>query len=322
MSLDAPEVDSSADEPWKDRDILRHYWVEREWSQAEMAEQLGCSQPNVGYWLRKYDIKRKWRDEDVLRDLYVTKELSTIEIANRLGKSAATIHDNLTRLEIETRPPGRKPTHPLLKDRDQLSMLYEENGLSCSEIANRISRDRCNVRKWLKIHDIELRVSDTSLLQDSEWLKEKYVDEEMTCVEIADIAGVGSTTVVQWLRNHDIEARLPTSQLRGEDSPHWKGGGEYLNYGPNWPSIADNVRRYDGDKCTFCNINNSNHRREYSKALPVHHNIPASEFATDGYVDEEEAHRLDNVITTCVACHGLVEGVPLDLRHRPGRVLW
>jgi len=93
------------------------------------------------------------------------------------------------------------------------------------------------------------------------------------------------------------------SHFSGTNSARWRGGyKEY--YGPNWYAQARAARKRDGYQCQCCGKQQNRHR-----ALDVHHLTP---FRTFGYIPNEntayqQANQLDNLVSVCQACHGLLE---------------
>ena len=93
----------------------------------------------------------------------------------------------------------------------------------------------------------------------------------------------------------------------GENHPSWKGGYDNVYYGPNWKRISEQVRKRDNHTCQRCG------KKQENIALPVHHIIPLREFE-----DYNEGNDINNLITLCPTCHGIVEqnGMDFDYKHK------
>lgn len=86
-------------------------------------------------------------------------------------------------------------------------------------------------------------------------------------------------------------------QLSGTNNSRWRGGWEPY-YGLNWYRQKRLARERDEFKCQKCGI------LQNGTAHHVHHIIVFREFGRERY---EESNNLDNLITLCVSCHGIVE---------------
>ncbi len=78
------------------------------------------------------------------------------------------------------------------------------------------------------------------------------------------------------------------------------------DYGPDWGRIRERVRARDGYKCQMCGT------PETTRQHDVHHKIPFRSFvrnvkSADLALQLEQAHRLENLITLCPACHKKAE---------------
>jgi 5-methylcytosine-specific restriction endonuclease McrA len=94
----------------------------------------------------------------------------------------------------------------------------------------------------------------------------------------------------------------------GEDSPHYvDGSGSDRNYGFSWPTQRRKARKRDFYRCRVCNISDEECKERFGSELHVHHQTPFREFE-----DSERAHRLDNLLTVCPKCHGVLEAEHLS----------
>lgn len=101
-----------------------------------------------------------WRDPDVLERLYREQGLSAYEIAEELDCCDSTIYQWLHRHNLKDPEPEAKQTPPKLKDKDFLARLYNKQGLSQREIAEKLGCGTTTVSRWMKRHGIETRRID------------------------------------------------------------------------------------------------------------------------------------------------------------------
>jgi len=93
------------------------------------------------------------------------------------------------------------------------------------------------------------------------------------------------------------------SKQVGEDNHQWKGGYTDVDRGENWRLIRREALKRDDYSCQNCGVKHS----ETENWLTVHHIKPFRLFEK-----EEEANRMDNLITLCPTCHGKVEQEVID----------
>lgn len=98
-----------------------------------------------------------------------------------------------------------------------------------------------------------------------------------------------------------------SNAMSGPDNPNWKGGCDSRR-GPNWTEKSNEARKRDNYSCQRCG------KQQTNKSLPVHHIRPFRLFNGD----YETANQLDNLVTLCEHCHGIVEASekPRDLLGR------
>ena len=58
-------TESQSNEPWKDGELLRELYVEKQMGQVEISERWDCSMSTVGNWLEEHGIEKRSRSEAV-----------------------------------------------------------------------------------------------------------------------------------------------------------------------------------------------------------------------------------------------------------------
>ena len=109
-----------------------------------------------------------------------------------------------------------------LLTRDELLELYEDEGMSFTEIAHHYDVTPSTISYYARKYNIETSHNRTSFegseLDSEEYLQEKYWDEEMTMQEIADEFGCSDGTVMRYMRKYEITPRRQGSS-DSEPSP-------------------------------------------------------------------------------------------------------
>jgi len=117
----------SEKKPWWNGETLRDMYVQREMSQQEIADELGCSASTVRNHLDKNNIDTRaggsqgrsefpYRDESTLREMYVQREMSTYEIAEELCCAQTTVRNWLSKHDVEMRSISDYcPDHALMR---------------------------------------------------------------------------------------------------------------------------------------------------------------------------------------------------------------
>jgi transposase-like protein len=97
------------------------------------------------------------------------------------------------------------------QDKDTLVELYVEEGLTTTEIGEKLDCGEGTVWRWLDKHDIPRRNRGPKRthteLSDPDWLREQYVDEKKTAYEIAQELGCSDVNVYYWMNKHGLETR-------------------------------------------------------------------------------------------------------------------
>jgi 5-methylcytosine-specific restriction endonuclease McrA len=84
----------------------------------------------------------------------------------------------------------------------------------------------------------------------------------------------------------------------GDGHPNWRGGGNEP-YGKGWATVRRQALERDGYECRICGTT----REELGRNPDVHHIVPVRLFIESDDREKTDAHRLDNVISLCIACH-------------------
>jgi DNA-directed RNA polymerase subunit RPC12/RpoP len=107
-------------------------------------------------------------------------------------------------------------------------------------------------------------------------------------------------------------AKWLSENRRGEDHPNWVEDRGRIYYGASWESKREERLEIDDYECAICGMDNEEQKKESGVGLDVHHITKIEEYLDDrGRVNEEMAHRMENLITLCRECHRMWEGIPL-----------
>jgi len=107
-------------------------------------------------------------------------------------------------------------------------------------------------------------------------------------------------------------AEWQSENRRGENHPRYVEDKVGISYGGSWPRKRRERLEKDNHQCVVCSKSNAQEKADYDRALSVHHIRKARNFIQeDGSLNEEMAHRLENLITLCTDCHNRWEGIPL-----------
>lgn len=115
-----------------------------------------------------------YQSKETLEELYVNEHMSMKEIAEELSCTPPTVKRWLDRHEIPTRNQagnGEKPWH----SEEHLRELYDEEGLSVHEIAERFGRRDQAIEHWLRKYEIGNREAPP-IKQDGHPIRHNWKD--------------------------------------------------------------------------------------------------------------------------------------------------
>lgn len=310
MSKSDPDAVNRTDvKPWQDEQTLAWVLFDKGLTLRDASSLLGCAQGSIQYWRDKIDVQPRthtretvqpWRDCETLRWAN-TKFDTDAEAGACLGCSRSEIGKRLNQYDI------RKE---LWKDGGVLERLYNEKGLSQSQIAGRFGVDGDTVGQWLKRHSIGDHSCPTC---GDKFPSERGLKIHHTNKHDETIAGVVVTcdscgasfrkypsNVNENGGNYCDHDCHPGSRP-GRKNPNWKGGHK-LYYGENWLEQRQKALERDGYTCQSCGHNPGDGQRD----LDVHHIRPLRTFDKP-----DDANALDNLVSLCRSCHSTWEGIPV-----------
>lgn len=97
------------------------------------------------------------------------------------------------------------------------------------------------------------------------------------------------------------------------ETPRHRSPGDLgkTSYGPLWETRREEAIQRDDEECVICGLSRDVHIEEFDRDLTVHHiDRFLVEFERTG--SKEVAHRLPNLVTVCLPCHGTAEGQPKE----------
>lgn len=296
-------------QPWQDEQTLAWVLFSKDLTLREAGRLLGCGHSTVQYWRDKLDVgpqiqtratTQPWQDPETLH--WVNEKFGSDAAAGAcLGCSRSEIGKRLNQYDIREEP---------WKDKDLLNRLYNEEGLSQSQIAGRLGVADGTVGQWLKWHSIGDHNCPTcgDKFPSERGLKIHHSnkhDETIAGVVVA-CDGCGGL-----FRRHPSNVNESGGNYCGREchpgappgrkNPNWKGGYEPY-YGENWLEQRRKALERDGHTCQSCGHAPSDDDRD----LDVHHIRPLRTFD-----DLEDANALDNLVSLCRSCHSTWEGVPV-----------
>lgn len=156
-----------------------------------------------------------FNNKDLLERLYVDQHLTADQIADKFGCHKNTVLNWLRKHEVEVREGGTSVSDDkanILGDKNALYQMYIIEELSTVEMGKIIGVDRVTVGRWLKKHNIQLRVPGAYLparaadvLDDREQLVRMYETENLQ--EIGRSIGASDVSVGKAFKKHEIDVK-------------------------------------------------------------------------------------------------------------------
>ncbi len=163
-------------------------------------------------------MKGKLEDKEWLVREYVEEYRSVRNISTELRVSDSTvkkwldIHGVRTRGLRESRMPKNK-NFDKINNEEYIRKLYEDEGLTCEQIAKKLSCGTQTIYRRLREYGIEVDTfvkkaldanPDLGKLRSKSWLYQKYITEDRNTPEIGEMLGTSPTVVAGWLHRHEI----------------------------------------------------------------------------------------------------------------------
>jgi len=167
-----------------DDKLMREMYLESGLAINEIAEEIGCSERSVSYWLSQHDIESRRRqapatpsleDVELMKRLYVDERKTQREIADELGCRGENVHYWLHKHGIEGRDGTATEATEQLRDAELLRELYIEEERSTTEIAERLACGSSTVAVWLHRHGIETRPVSPTGADSPHWTGGKSI---------------------------------------------------------------------------------------------------------------------------------------------------
>ena len=193
------------------KDVLEQLYVKERRSAYDIAKELGVKSNVVYSRLREYGIATRTRRIDlpvkVLEQKYLVEKKTAAEIAEELGVDASLVNTNLHRAGIPVRLTNNKPR--IIISKESLVRMYQNGGLSISDIGHKIGCHPSIVWRRLKKYGIPRRNSGTTsrTIITKEALQRMYVNERKSPTVIAREIGCSDVTVWNRLKEYGFEIR-------------------------------------------------------------------------------------------------------------------
>lgn len=104
-------------------------------------------------------------------------------------------------------------------DAERLRELYHGDGLTLSEIGERLDTTAATISRWMDKHGIEKRSQGPSVaderVKDAEWMERQYSVRQKSVGELSDETGCSNKTILKWLDKHGIHTR-PQKRLASD----------------------------------------------------------------------------------------------------------
>ena len=150
-------------------------------------------------------IKKHFFDRRQLYRMYVTNGMLMSEIAKEMGCSTSTVQNEIIRNGITERH-ATAARRPPPFTREQLYLMYVEQGLKVGEISEAAGCTHSTVRYWLYKHGIAMPTG-RYLVCKEDALRKLYIEKKMTVIQISEKIGVGTSAIYYALQRYGIPIR-------------------------------------------------------------------------------------------------------------------
>lgn len=172
MRTQSPRGDCDPDKPYQSREWLQNKYSEEELSTHEIADDAGVCNTTILRWLDQFQIPTRsvtgemecctepYTQKSRLQELYIEQELSMSDVAEQLGVTPGTIERWLDKHNIDSRSLSEAHSEGRigrLQEKGWLESQYIEQGLSGTQIADKLDLSNTAVYEWLNRHDIPTR---------------------------------------------------------------------------------------------------------------------------------------------------------------------
>lgn len=322
-----------------ERDWLYNEYVIKDKSSQAIADEFGCKQGTIQWWLLHHGIKKdltpKYHCYDFLYTEYIVKHKTRAQIAQENGVSLATISNQLRANKIAIWDNVHKVRGKFSKAEEQdIIYRYTELQESTPQIAtvyhttprpilNCLQRNGIPRRTLSEAQFVAQGKPIPSALTDKELLEEWHWQEYLSCADIGARLGCDPGTVRRYMHMLGLKTRnnaeSKIGQMVGDKHPNWQGGitplhlllREFFHI-----NLAPIAAQRDNYTCCECG--------QQHTVLHVHHIYPFAQIMQDIYHQFPDLDPLDdadkatlyeiaihdpkfldinNLQTLCVNCH-------------------
>lgn len=227
-------------------------------------------------------------------------------------ETAKSRQSSLREFRHEDRPPWR--------DEELLRDLYQQQGLSTYDIADRLDCYPGTVQKWLHEFNIPVRGPRGSPIdakyKKKDWLREQYIQKQLPAHEIAEQLGVSNNTIYSWLDRFGISRRPAASEIP-EEAPYVDSSWlreKYCEKGLSTREIAKIAEVHPNTILTWL------HRHEIPVEEPGRNALPyASYFISSAGYPSWRSYVRETESEEQVAVHRLLMAASHDLSEIAGK---
>lgn len=287
------------------KEILIELYINQEMSIIQIAKQLNIGKKVVSRCLEEYEIPKRDKFAYIVKYTKEIKESTQIELvcencktkfflkpslANRPGK-----HFCCAKCANEYRKgkPGNKPKTGEIVKCDWCGEEHYKNRYLIENFKKHFCNEKCR-KAWEK---------ENAFKGENNPKYNRIKTNCSYCGKVLLLTPSAYNKSINHYCNMECMSKDYIGKVYGENHPSWKGGYNKIYYGPNWKRIRKEVQERDNHTCQRCGITSE----EIGHELPVHHIKPIRTF--DSW---EEANVLDNLISLCPTCHGIVENSGID----------